>query len=123
MDSRFSTLRLKVALVFPSCVCRNSVLERASWVYYSDFVISHFFFQVFVAKQSLFVSASSVLTPMFKRLRAILKEKKKKKKCRKDEEKLQFSNYKEDILMLYLMQDSSDLSLDGKKHVHVYGAP
>lgn len=44
-----------------------------------------------------------------------------KKKCRKDEEKLQFSNYKEDILMLYLMQESSDLSLDGKKHVHVYG--
>lgn len=122
MDSRFSTLRLKVALVFPSCVYRNSVLERASWVYCSDFVIFHFFFQVFVAKQSLFVSASSVLTPMFKRLRAILKEK-KKKKCRKDEEKLQFSNYKEDILMLYLMQDSLDLSLDGKKHVHVYGAP
>lgn len=59
---------------------------------------------------------------MFKRLRAILEEK-KKKKCRKDEEKLQFSNYKEDILMLYLMQDSLDLSLDGKKHVHVYGAP
>lgn len=122
MDSRFSTLRLKVALVFPSCICRNSVLEHASWVYCSDFVIFHFFFQVFVAKQSLFVSASSVLTPMFKRLRAILEEK-KKKKCRKDEEKLQFSNYKEDILMLYLMQDSSGLSLDGKKHVHVYGAP